>query len=306
MGALADELRALRKGAGVLAVPLAPRVGVVLRRRCAIADGDSQAEIRRKVESWLRPRIDRLPVDLRAPMLVAFALDSELPGSLFKDRMALLSDRTGQSGRTLRRRIDLGISRLTAGEPPEEKSDAGSGWHTHELNVLVNLELPAPEVLEFRRLVAERDQLAAVALAFTVAGPPVVAAPAFDIDVFGGGVLTAVQQRAKDRMGYEVALAKPLPRGCGHDLVVRYRLRAGQVFAPHYACVPVGRCDRFRLRVRFGHERRPATVWRVEGILQRDLDDPLTAGRPCRPDAAGEVVVDFRELGVGLSYGLRW
>src|SRR5262249_22749942 len=87
MGELADELRTLRKGAGVLAAPIAPKVGPALRRRCGIADGDSQADIRRKIESWLRSAIDQLPADLRAPMLAAFALDGDASGLWLKERM---------------------------------------------------------------------------------------------------------------------------------------------------------------------------------------------------------------------------
>ena len=310
MGELADELRTLRKGAGVLAEPIAAKVGPELRRRCAVTAGDSEADIRRKIESWLRSAIDELPADLRSPMLAAFALDADAPGLQLKERMARLADRTGQSGRTLRRRIDLGIKRLTDREPPNDTPDSRPGWHTRELNVLVNLELPRPEVFEFRRVVADRDRLTAVELAFTVAVPPDAGAPTahstFDIDVFGGGVLTATRRQTRDRLGYDVTLPKPLSRNGEHDIAIRYRLREGHVFAPHYACVPVGRCDLFRLRVRFDRDRPPETVWRVDGILQRDLDDPLTTGQPCRPDAAGEITAEFRELSIGLSYGFRW
>lgn len=310
MGELADELRTLRKGGGVLAAPIAPRVGPALRRRCSIAEHDSQAEIRRKIESWLRSAIDELPKDLRAPMLAAFALDGDEPGLLLQDRMRRLGERTGQSDRTLRRKIDLGIGRLTEHEPAADNPDSGPGWHTRELDVLVNLELPLPEVFERRRVVAEHDRLTAVALAFTVAAPPNGTASAadfaFDIDIFGGGVLTDVRRQARDRLGYDVTLPRPLPRNGEHDVVVRYRLREGRSFAPHYACVPMGRCDLFRLRVRFDRDCPPETVWRVDGVLQRDLDDPLTTGQSCRLDAAGEIAAEFRELGVGLSYGFRW
>lgn len=306
MGELADELRKLWKGAGVLAVPIEPKVGPELRRRSGITGDDSPAEVRRKVESWLRSVIDQLPPDLRPSMFAAFALDRAAPGLLFKERMESLADRTGISTRTLRRKLDTGISHLIEHEPAADPPNSGPGWHTRELDVLVNLELPLPEVFEFRRVVAERDRLAAVELAFTVAAPPDVAAPAFDIDVFCGGVLTATRRQARDRMGYDIILPRPLPRNGEQDVVVRYRLREGRVFAPHYACVPVGRCDLFRLHVRFDRDRPPKTVWRVDGILQRDLDDPLTAGQPCRLDAAGEISAEFRELGVGRSYGFRW
>ena len=147
-------------------------------------------------------------------------------------------------------------------------------------------------------------------LSFTVAAATDSTASAadfaFDIDIFGGGVLTDVRRQARDRLGYDVTLPRPLSRNDEHDIVVRYRLRAGRSCAPHYACVPMGRCDLFRLRVRFDRDCPPETVWRVDGVLQRDLDDPLTTGQSCRLDAAGEIAAEFRELGVGLSYGFRW
>jgi hypothetical protein len=311
MGELADELRTLRKGGGIHAAQIVDRAGPALRRRCAIRDDDSVADIRRKVASWLRGAIDGLPMDLREPMNAAFALDADAVGSLFKQRIERLAVRTGQSDRTLRRRIDLGIDRLTEDDlPVAGHRDPRPGWHTSELTVLVNLELPVPEVFEIRRVVADRDRLGAVDLAFTVIAPP--GSPVhdghadFDIDVFGGGVLTTVRRHTRDRMGYLVDLPKLLRQNEYHDITVRYRLRAGAAFAPHYACVPMGRCDLLRLRVRFDRARPPAAVWQVDGILQRDLDDMLTSGRECAPDAAGEVDAEFRDLGVGLSYGFRW
>jgi hypothetical protein len=311
MSELADELRMLRKGAGIHADQIVDRAGAALRRRCGITDDDAAGDVRRKVESWLRSAIGELPSDQRPPLLAAFALDNDTAGAKLKDRMERLKNRLDRSERSLRRDVDKGIARLAEGEPAQEPvggPESGPGWHTRELSVLVNLELPAPEVFEFRRVVADRDRVAAVGLAFTVAVPPEATTlnghSAFDIHVFGGGRLAATRRQARDRMGYDVTLPRPLRRSDVHDIVVRYRLREGHAFAPHYACVPKGRTDLFRLRLRFG--RPPETVWRVDGILQRDLDDPLTAGRPCRPDAAGEVDAEFRELSVGLSYGFRW
>jgi hypothetical protein len=311
MGELADELRTLRKGGGIHSPQIVGRAGPALRRRCRITAGDSVADIRQKIATWLQSAIADLPADLREPMLAAFALDGDVSGALFKERVARLADRTGHSGRTLRRRIDSGIDFLTADEPVGElEPERGPGWHTSALSVLVNLDLPAPEVFEFRSVVAGRDRMNAVQLAFTVAAPPDAVTPAepsaFDIDVFCGGVLSATRRQARDRLGYEVTLPNPLQRNDKHDIAVRYRLRPGHVFAPHYACVPVGRCDVFRLRVRFDRRRLPETIWRVDGVLQRDLDDPLTVGEQSRPDAAGEVEAEFHELGVGLSYGFRW
>ncbi len=310
---LAEELKTLRKGRGVLADRIDQRVGSAVRVLCGITEGVSPAEIREKIVVTLRELIEALPPDLRDPMLAAFALDEAVQYPLYQERIAFAAERLGREQRTVRRRIDEGIARLV--ELAERRRDSvleaatGPGWHTTDLRTLVNLELPSPEAFEFRQVVAERDGLTALELALTVTATPGSEPgheqPEADIDVFAGGTLVTTGREATDRVGFQLALPRTLAKGEVHEFVLRFRAPEGKPMSPHYVCVPKGRCDVYRLQVRFG-PGRPAGVWRLDGVFQRDLDDPMATGEPISLDEAGEANTEFRRLHAGLAYGIRW
>ena len=307
---LAGELKSLRKGRGVLADRIGDRTGPQLRRLCGVDPADSSAAIREKLAGTLRSLIEGLPPDLRGPMIAAYALDDEVRHPLYQDRVAHSAKQQNRDQRTIRRRIDAGVARIVEIAErraiPETGDDPGPGWYTAEVRTLVNLALPQPEAFEFRRVVAEHDGLSAIALAFTVTAPPGGEHPAPVIDVFSGGTLVATRRQSSDRIGFEVKLPKPLARGAAHECVLRFRMRAGVPMKPHYVCVPKGRCDLFRLQVRFDPRRPPGAVWRLNGAFQRDLDDPLADGEPGGLDETCEVDAEFRRLAPGLAYGFRW
>ncbi|MDI5975368.1 hypothetical protein [Amycolatopsis magusensis] len=308
VSALVEELKALRKGRGVLAGKLDERLGPEIRRCCGVRAGDRPSEVRDKVTATLAAAIAELPEDLGGLLLVAYALDPRLRLPFYQERIDRVADQLHRDRRTVRRRIDDGIVHLAelvdgrAPGPPEPgmPDEIGPGWHTEELRTFVNLEPAAPEAFEVRRVVADRDGIGALDLAFTVTsadGGP-------EIDIFSGGRLAGTRKQATDRVGFELRLPAPLRRGQTHEFVVRFK--AGAEMQPHYACVPKQRCDYFDLRVRFPADRLPAAVWRVAGGFQRDLDDPVATGDPVHPDPTGEIRGEFRRLLPGLAYGFRW
>ncbi|HKS48926.1 MAG TPA: hypothetical protein VJT49_28230 [Amycolatopsis sp.] len=308
---LAEELKSLRKGRGVRVDRIGERVGPALRRVCGLVRGDSPAEIREKISSTLLAAIDSLPEDLRSPSLAAFALDEGNQQPFYRDRIDQAAERLKRNPRTIRRWVDEGIRHLveimeSRALAEEAVDDSGPGWYTANLRTLVNLALPAPEAFETRTVVAERDGLHALDLALTVTAPPGGDAPELDIDVFSGGRLAGTRRQASDRVGFELALSRPLTRGERHEFTLRFRMREGREMSPHYVCVPKYRCDHYLLRIKFDPRRPPAAVWRLNSAFQRDLDDPLATGEPAEVDEACEVGAEFRRLARGLAHGFRW
>lgn len=312
---LTEELKSLRKGRGILADRLDERVGPALLRACGVAVGDDPAAVREKIATTLRTSIAQLPPDLRGPMLAAFALDENTTQPFYQERIDQAAQLLQRDPRTVRRRIDEGIAHLVeivggraARREPDEPDELSPGWHTAELRTFVNLDLAAPEVFEFRRIVVEQDDLDSLDLAFTVTAPAdrdTPGHPAPDIDVFSGGRLMSRRRQASDRVGFELALPVPLKRGDSHDFALRFRVPPDSM-QPHYVCVPRYRCDAYGLHVRFGERRRPKSVWRLTAQFQRDLDDPLITGEEAEVDSSSEIRGEFKRLAPGLAYGFRW
>lgn len=316
---LVDDLKVLRKGRGVLASALVDRVGPALRAMAGIVADDQPADVRRKLGTALRDWADELPHDLRLAVLVAFGLaeDAELP--YYADRVRLLCVRLDRDVRTTRRRIDEGIMRLAEvasvallAESESRADDVAltfTGWHTRKLSTSLALDLPAPEVFEFRRIVADQDNLEHVDLAFTLTADPsngTMHTDDLEISIFHGGRLARVLMESGDRYGFRLVLPHPLQHGEAHQIGLRFRVRRNRPMAPHYVCVPRHRCDEFDLRVRFDLHRPPVQVWRLEHAFQRDIEDPIAATEAIQVDSAAELYTRFRDLTPGLAYGVRW
>lgn len=302
---LVDELKTLRKGRGLLAGSIEQRVGPALRRACEITDEDGLLVIRRKVTARLVELADQLPEDLRLVTFAAFAIGSEAQLPLYQERVSRAARKADRDPRTVRRRVDEAIEQLAelalcaprvrAGEP------VGS-WHTTELRVAVAMDRTEPEVLEQRRIVADRDGLRELDLAVSLP----VARSDLEVTVFYGGTLRDRGMEASDRLGFALTLPKPLARGESYDFAMRFRLPAARAMRPHLVCVPKRPCEVFDLRVRFGRDRVPPRVWNLHGTFQRDVTDPACRGVQHPVNQTGEVRMRFRHLTPGLAYGARW
>lgn len=312
---LVDELKGLRKGRGILASAITDRVGPALRAVTGTTGQDRSPDVRRKVGGSLLRWAEDLPHDLRLAVLVAFALaeDGQLP--YYKDRVKLVATRLNRDERTARRRIDEGIQRLaeiaSVATPDTVVRDVEptAGWHTEELRTSLALDQPTPEVFETRRIVAERDDLEHIDLAFTLTADPsngTMRTDDLEIDIFHGGRLARVVMESGDRFGFRLVLPQPLRRDESHQIGLRFRMRADRPMAPHYVCVPRQRCVEFDLRVRFDLAHRPSQVWRLAHAFQRDIEDPVAANETLQLDGAGEIHTRFHELTPGLAYGIRW
>jgi hypothetical protein len=311
---LVAELRTLRKGRGLFVGQISERVGPGLRIACGVSEGDGPAEIRRKVSSSLEQWASGLPDDLRIALMAAFAIDRDARLPFYQDRVRWAAEKIHRDDRTARRRIDEGIDRIaelaaSMAEPTHAPTSNASetGWHTSELRIALALDQAVPEAFEFRSIVADSDRLSELDLAVTLThdreNP--IEVDAVSVDVFYGGTLIRKTLETRDRIGLVLALPETLSRDGRHDFAIRYRVHNGRM-QPHYVCVPKHRCDVFDLRVRFGIEQRPAQVWRLCDMFQRDVDDPTQTGEILPANAAGEVHTTFRQLTPGRAYGVRW
>lgn len=302
---LINELKSLRKGRGLLASSIEERVGPGLRRTCEISDGDGLAVIRRKVAARLAELAEQLPEDLRLVTLAAFAINSEARQPLYQDRVGWAARKTDRDPRTVRRRVDEAINQLAdlaLREPHGLAGDPADCWHTTELHVAVAMDRTRPEVLEQRKIVADQDGLRELDLAVSLP----VARRDLEVTVFYGGTLADRGMEASDRLGFTLALPRPLARGESYDFAMRFRLPTTHAMRPHLVCVPRRPCELFDLRLRFGRDRRPLRVGNLHGAFQRDVTDPACHGTPYPVDQTGEVRMRFRHLNPGLAYGARW
>jgi hypothetical protein len=307
---LVCELKTLRKGRGVFVGQIADRVGAALRDVCHVTDDDGPTVIRRKVATTLQVLASDLPADLRVAVMVAFGIfpDARLP--LYQDRVSWAAVRLNRDPRTVRRRIDDGIARLaelaslTSVEVPAQRLAAAppslrSGWHTAEIRTIVTLDRSRPQVLEQRRVVADRDGVSEIDLAITHPARD----EEIDVLVLYGGTLNAAGPGPGDRRTPTFSLPRKLTPGETHDYALSYRLPAA---GPHFVCVPRRPCEIFDLRVRFDRAHLPARIRRITDGFQRDLDDPAFYGPAVPVDPAGEIRMIFRDLTPGLVYGVRW
>jgi hypothetical protein len=302
---LVAELKTLRKGRGLHANTIGQRVGPALGRTCGITEGDGMLVIREKVAARLSELADQLPEDLCMVTSAAFGIGREARMPLYQDRVRWAARRTDRDPRTVRRRVDEAIDQLAElalREPRSRVGDPADAWHTTDLNVAVAMDQAQPEVLERRRIVADRDDLRELDLAVS----PAVARRDLDVTVFHGGTLRDRGMEASDRLGFTLALPKPLARGETFDFTMRFRLPTARAMRPYLVCVPRLPCDSFDLSIRFGRDLAPRHVWSMQGAFQRDVTDPRCHGAHHPVDHTGEIRMRYQHMTPGLAYGARW
>ena len=309
---LVNELKALRKGLGVETDDIGARVGRALQRVCGVEDGDTGERVRRKVRDQLNVLIDQCHPEQRNLLRAALGLDSAAP-RMYQERIKEIADTAFVDPRTVQRRIDSALVRLTQlaletrrlvdvrKRPP---------WHTLDLRVVMSFDLRVPEVYETRRIVAGQDGVEEVEVGLTLTPPPGWTGSGsiedLGVDLLYGGELSDGMMKARNRIGFVLRLPEPLARGDEHEYAFRVKVPVERGIAPHYVCTPRYQCDRFSLHVRFGAVLRPQRVWRLAGVPPLELDDPVWTGDLAQPNRFGEVHTSFDNLEPQLSYGFGW
>jgi transcriptional regulator with XRE-family HTH domain len=307
------ELKTLRKGQGLAGEDIAGRIGPHLRQICSIDVNAPSTEVRNKIASWLEKQTESLSADQRIAILAAFAIEPIHQSQWYKDRLDWAAEKLERDPRSVRRKIDYAIDLIAARAQSltsraMEPNWLRPAWHTEALRVWHVLDGPHPEAVEFRRIVAEQDDLDELDLALSVPRESDDRASVSDllINVFHGGTLRESKLESSTRVGLFLQLPAPLDAGQSHEFMIRYRIESDRKTEPHYVCTPRHRCDMFDLRVRFGSEKVPRSVQRFSELFQRDITDPNVATESVRVNSAGEVQATFHQLTLGMAYGLRW
>ena len=315
---LVEEMKALRRGRGILEGRIDDRIGRALRIACGVPEGSSPTDTRRIVSTRLTELADQLPDDLRNAVLAAFALLPDTRQRFYQERVRWVAGRLERDERTAQRRINEGFTHLaelavaTAGTGPVDFPTAEEQeptWYTEKLRVAMMLDGPNPTAFEWRRIVSNQDGLDEIDLAFTLTAPVVGAeptAPALEIAMLYGGTLVTREMAATRRFAFSILLAKPLERNERCEFALKFQVPQGQAMQPHYVCVPREKCKLFDLRVRFDRDQLPSTVWQLTKMFQSDLDDPASHGTKIDVDSAGELHLRFEDLAPGFAYGARW
>ncbi|PPK70437.1 hypothetical protein V5P93_000682 [Actinokineospora auranticolor] len=306
----AAELRLLRKGRGVDG-RIVEVVGPALRVLCGVGVTDGAAAVRERVKSTLVELTARLPDDLREIVRTALALPApgERHAPFLSERTAVLAKRYNRDTRTIRRRIDEGISLLAElAANSVVTAVEGTDWSARRLEAVLRLDLQTPECFERRTIVALREGLDHIRYSITI--PPARDPGDTERPV---GLLTRVHFGAevvgKQVRGKRFTVDMRIPAlavGQEHEYGLVNRIPVGQRMRPYYLFFPERHCERFDLRVRFPADDDPGAVEVIHEAFHRDIDEPGFVGQRTPVDTIHEARIGFTDLKPGYGYGLRW
>lgn len=334
---LGAQLRALRKGRGLLETDLRRRVGSQLAVLCGIEADDDTPTIRRRIASTVAALLADAPGDVRRAVIVALAMEPDAQYPTLTGRRDWLAQTAPCDVRTVRRQEDRGFNLaataadvnlaaaaadvdLAAVDVDPAAAAAGRGvgsvpaqrrpeqdWYVTAFRAIMRLTGPGPELIEERTIVAARPGLAEVVVAVSLPEPldgrdgrPVEA------DVLYGGQIVRTDHPTSSHFRFVLRLPRSLRVGEAHDYAVIFRVPAGRYMRPHYAFQPLLPCEAFEVTVKFDPARVPTAVWRLDGVPPRVLDDECPTQDVLRPDSVGEVRLRFADLTQGLGYGIAW
>lgn len=306
---LADELKTLRRGRGLQTPRVADQVGPLLRELAGITPNDNTATIREKLSRELRILADSLPDDLRLVAITALALQSDAQHQFLQERVQFLADQQQQDFRTTRRRMDEAfqlIAAIATRTPTEQLRAPALGWYTERLEVILRLDKDAPESLERRRIVTDRNGLEMVQQSITLpGGSDSDIAHGLHCETLFGAAVVGGHHKPSNRFTFDLDMPKPLRIGQKHEYGLIWRIPGSQSMRTHYVVFPDRQCDEFDLRIRFGSGELPRLLWRVDEVFHSEIDEaqpriPLTV------DKLGDVHVTFRNLLPGYGYGVQW
>lgn len=310
---LVEEFRRLRRGRGLRAAGLAGRLGPLLTELVDAPAGTSDRELRRRLLVLLEQLTRGFPSEQRDTIMSALAADAEgngvRRGVRLSDRTALLAEESHYAERTVRRRIQEAFGQLVAAAAAELSGrDREGGWYLRRLESLLRLDGEGPEVSEKRTIVARRDGLERIRTKFSVPanGNAVIPEPDLLVSARYGAVITKTERKSDALFEFEIEFPEPIPFGREHEYELVFRLPPQWPLQPYYAMVPMVECDAFRLRVRFGLDRLPASVVLLDGIEYQEFRGRLAPGRPVRLDSFGEAALSFERLTPRLMYGIEW
>ncbi|WNV86660.1 hypothetical protein [Umezawaea sp. Da 62-37] len=308
---LMNELRALCRGQGVQAPGIDRQVGPALRAVCGIVPSDGPEEVRVKFSRWVTSVVDGFPTELRLAVLAPLGLHEEAQSRFLNDRVDWLARLHDRGKRTIRRRIEEGLTRLveTAVEPlaPVVATDPENGWRLVQFDALLRLDGETPSCTERRTIRAERDGVDEVTWSITMPKPSEDGTPGdLEVQVLHGVELIPTERPSLRRVLLRLRLPRPLQAGQTHQYALEVRVPRAQPMRPLYVFWPERGCDLFQLVVRFPVDELPAALWRVDGAFHYDLDDDAEGTDLIEVNGIGEVDVSFPNPRPAHGYGIQW
>jgi hypothetical protein len=283
-GTLMAELKALRRGRGVQAPGIDRQVGPALREACGITEFDGAEVVREKLRVWVTALVSTFPHDLKLAVTTPLALHDEARHPFLAHRIQWLADLADRDSRTIRRRIDDGLTRLVEAALRHTPATP-DGWHIQQVHVLLRLDGPIPACTERWTIVAERDGLDEITWPVTARRDGAEFSGDHDISVVHGALLTDGGLR----------LPRPLLAGEAQEFSLDVRIPRIQQMRPVHQFRTSRRCDRFDLVVRFHPDRLPTAVNGIGDVVEQPA-----------VNSVGEVEMSFRDVLPGCDYGIRW
>jgi hypothetical protein len=304
---LMAELKGLRRGRGLHAPNLERVVGPMLRKLCDIDEGAGAETVRDRVRSWVLETTEHFPDDLRIVTTTSLGINPEVQHVFLAERVAWLAQRLDRDARTVRRRMDAGLTRLVEAAVAVEVQEIeyGEPWRLQHFSALLRLDGPTPVCTERRTIVATREGVDQIpwSISLPKAGDDPVG---LDVQVLQGAVLARMERPSPRRFQLQLRLPHTLRAGQTHSFSLDVCVPLGQQIPPTYVFWPERPCDRFDLVVRFHPDRLPQLVWRVADVFHRDADELEPGPDLLRVDCIGEVSASFLRPRPGRGHGIQW
>lgn len=307
--ALVEELKFLRKGLAMRHNAVLRRLGPQTRAVAGISATDTAVGARQKLTACIDALLRGHPREVRLTVLAALALHPEADQRSLSQREVWLTSRLNCHERTVRRRVDEAFETfVTAAADRLEERRPADAWEVRSLRAVLRLDLPTPELTEHRTVVMTRDDVRELYVRYSVPRPRVGGSASHGIlaDVVYGGEIVHGERLSDQHFGFRVALPRPFARGETHEYAMVVQVPPGQPMVPHYVHQPLLRCEEFDVTVRFDPARLPRTVWRLDGVTTRMLDDERPTADVLALDRLGGLHLAFHELRQGLAYGVKW
>lgn len=307
------ELRLLRHHGGVTAVSLIDRLGPLLRTAFAVVAGDEPDAVRRRVTAELTELVRGLPERReRVAVVEVYGLAGSAPAKV-GERLERAAEKLDDvSGRTVRRWLEDAEERMAevlAGRAARRRADnphSPPGWFVSRLSSQVRLDLPRPELIERREIVATDDGTDHLTVSLSI--PQLDRERPAKIEAFAvaGCAIAASEHPHSSNWRFRLELPHPLRAGERHRYEIAFRLSDLALMRPYYVLVPLRHCQYFEAEVHFGSPPVADLVWRLDGVPTSVLDDMDPGEHRLEPGEAGAVRVAFDHPSQGMAYGVQW
>nr|WP_042179132.1 hypothetical protein [Kibdelosporangium sp. MJ126-NF4]CEL13651.1 hypothetical protein [Kibdelosporangium sp. MJ126-NF4]CTQ99337.1 hypothetical protein [Kibdelosporangium sp. MJ126-NF4] len=307
-----EGLVRLRKGRGLQTRDLESRVEPEFAELIG-AHVDTGPALRAKVIGYLDELMTGLPDPLRRAARCALNMPPASDGDTLQQRLDVLAAEFYFDTRTARRRMDEALERMVANAdrgqvPMPGVGHGGIGWYVDVFDAVLRLDLPNPEAVERRTIVATAASLDKIVTSIDVPKHPANSAARVELtrEMMFGGLLASTGQGSSTNFSAEIMLPRTLHRGERHTYGLIQRIPPGQEMVNRYVYVPYRQCRFFTLLVRFHPDRVPQQIWRHEGAPHSAVYDEPAPGTELEPNRANEVSAQFRDLINGCAYGIQW